>query len=142
MAELMGEDVAENETLQRIGGPGDDTILAEVRAGLLEFSALVLRERVWKPPRRRRLVVQADVTGRDELAEEESASGGWRGDQFHRFESVVGLLAERRQGMTDVRRRGGMMSPGTWPACADDRKRSPTRGANATRITSAAVGHA
>jgi hypothetical protein len=34
-----------------------------------------------------------------------------------------------------------MMSPGTRTACTDHRKRSPSRGANVTRIASAAVGH-
>jgi hypothetical protein len=35
-----------------------------------------------------------------------------------------------------------MMSPATRTASADHGKRSPSRGANVTRIASAAVGHA
>jgi hypothetical protein len=69
MAKLVGENVTQHETPQRIRWPRDDTVLAQVRSGPLKFCSLVLREGVWKPPWRHRLVVQSYLTRPDELAE-------------------------------------------------------------------------
>jgi hypothetical protein len=82
MAKLVGENVTEHEAPQRIRWPSYDAVIAQVRSGVLQFCLLVLREGVWKPPWRQRLVVQPYLTRPDEFAEEQSASGARRGDQL------------------------------------------------------------
>lgn len=69
MAELVGENMAEHETPQRIRRPRYDAVLAQFCSGSLKFCSLVLRQGVWKPPRRHRLVVQSYLTRPNEFAE-------------------------------------------------------------------------
>jgi hypothetical protein len=69
MTKLVGENVTEHETPQRVRRPRYDAILAQFCSGFLKFCSLVLRQGVWKAPRRHRLVVQAYLTRPDELAE-------------------------------------------------------------------------
>lgn len=142
MAKLVGEDVAEHETPQRISWPSYDTVLAEVGTGIPQLHSLVLREGVRKPPRRRGLIVETYLARPNELAEHESAPFGRRGHQLHRLEPVVRLRAEGREGFADVGSRGGMMSSRAGPTYPDHGKGRPSCGANGTRIASAAVGHA
>jgi hypothetical protein len=83
MAKLVGENVTEHETPQRIRWPSYDSVFAQVRSGLLQLCLLVVREGVRKPPRRQRLIVEAYLARPDELAEYESASMGRRGHKLH-----------------------------------------------------------
>jgi hypothetical protein len=141
MAEFMGKDVAQRETLQRIGWPRDDTFFAEICSRLVKTCSLLLRKCVRKSPRRHRLVVQANMTRSDKLTELEASACRRTRDQFNRFEAVVDLLAEDRERLANIRRRGWMVPPGTRTPCTDSGKRRASRGANSPRITAKAVGH-
>lgn len=141
MADLMREDMAEHEALQRIARPGQDTVLAKVCARVTEYCSLLLRQRVWKAPRRYWLVVEANATRSDERSKEKPPIGGRGWDQLYGFESVVDLLTEGRKRAADVRRRDRMMAPWTCTPYADHRKRRPSRSTNLTWVTSKAVSH-
>jgi hypothetical protein len=78
MAKLVQEDVVKHESSQRVVRPQDCAIVRDGCACPLKTLSLALREVRAKAPRGWRLIIENDITRRDETAERQPATSSGR----------------------------------------------------------------